>query len=141
MSLVILLPVTAFAGTTGKIAGQVVDAQTKEPLIGVNIYTEGYPYGAATDEDGFYFILNVPPGKYTLVAQMIGYHEVKVTNVLVKVDQTTKINFELQPESIQLGEEIVVVARRPLIQKDVTSTDKTVTSEEIQALPDRWYSG
>jgi len=132
---IVMIPVRGVAGTTGKIAGQVVDAQTKEPLIGVNIYTEGYPYGAATDEDGFYFILNVPPGKYTLVAQMIGYHEVKVTDVLVKVDRTTKVNFELQSESIQLGQEIVVVAKRPLIQKDVTSTDKTVTSEEIQALP------
>ena len=60
----IFLPVELFAGTTGKIAGRVMDYKTKEPLIGVNVVIVGTSKGAATDVDGNYFILNIPPGVY-----------------------------------------------------------------------------
>jgi outer membrane receptor protein involved in Fe transport len=138
LSIVILLfssVITVYAGTTGKIAGRILDASDEEPLIGVNIYLEGYPYGAATDEDGFYFILNIPPGTYSVVVQMLSYRDVKVSNVQVNVDLTTRLDFELKPEALELGEQITVVAERPLIQKDVTSSSVNVSSEEIEALP------
>ncbi len=125
----------ARAGTTGKIAGRVMDASTGEPLIGANVYLEGHPYGAATDTDGFYFILNVPPGTYTVVAQMLNYQEVRATRVVVKIDLTTRLDFKLQPTTLELGEEITVVAERPMVQKDVTSTSVSVSHEEIKAMP------
>jgi outer membrane receptor protein involved in Fe transport len=125
----------SFAGTTGKIAGRVTDASTGEPLIGVNIYIEGHPYGSASDADGFFFIINLPPGKYTLVAQMLNYQEVRITDVKVNIDLTTRLDFKLKPQALELGEEITVVAERPLIQKDVTSTSVTVSTEEISTLP------
>jgi len=63
----------AFAGTTGKIAGKVIDASTRQPLPMVNIQIVGTTYGAATDLDGNYFIINVPVGTYSLRASIIGY--------------------------------------------------------------------
>lgn len=129
-----LLSLQALAGTTGKIAGLAKDKSNGEPMVGANIYIDGHPYGAASDVDGYYFILNIPPGTYTLVAQMIGYHEVRITGVRVDVDLTTKVNFELQSENIE-GQEVVVVADRPLIQNDLTSTSVNISSEEIKALP------
>ncbi|RMI24672.1 MAG: TonB-dependent receptor [Calditrichaeota bacterium] len=140
VALAILLLVTAGymvqgrAGTTGKIAGVVRDKSTGEPLVGVNVYLEGHPLGAATDADGYYFIINIPPGSYTLVTQMVGYQEVRITGVEVKVDLTTHVNVELPPEAVQ-GREVVVVSERPLIQKDLTSTSVNISSEEIKALP------
>ena len=53
--LMLLITTGAKAGTTGKISGKIVDYQSKEALIGVNILIEGTSIGGATDVDGFYF--------------------------------------------------------------------------------------
>jgi hypothetical protein len=66
------------AGTTGKITGMVIDTETKESLPGANLIIEGTTMGAATDLDGYYVILNIPPGNYNLIASMIGYEKAKV---------------------------------------------------------------
>ncbi|MCK6622051.1 MAG: TonB-dependent receptor [Calditrichaceae bacterium] len=127
------------AGTTGKIAGQVIDEASGDPLPGVNVYVENYPFGGATDADGFFFMLNIPPGKYTVVIQMLGYQEVRYKDVKVNVDLTTQLNTRLKAETIQ-GSQVVVVADRPLIQKDVTSTQVKISSDEIRALPVEDYN-
>ncbi|NVM01832.1 MAG: carboxypeptidase-like regulatory domain-containing protein, partial [Candidatus Helarchaeota archaeon] len=62
-----------YAGTTGKVQGTILDSESNEPLPGVNIMIEGTTLGAATDESGFFFIINIPPGTYSLKASMIGY--------------------------------------------------------------------
>lgn len=124
-----------FAGTTGKIVGQVVDASTGEPLPGVNILIENTMLGAATDVDGTYMILNVPPGIYTLRANIIGYRDMVVSNVRVNVDKTTRIDFRLQQTTLQLGETIEVTAERPMVRKDLTSTESSVGSDVIKSLP------
>ena len=50
----------------GKITGVVKDASTGEALIGANVLIEGTTIGAATNVDGYFVILNVPPGTYNL---------------------------------------------------------------------------
>lgn len=121
------------AQTTGKIAGRVVDTEG-EPLPGVNVIVEGELKGSATDAEGYYFILNVRSGTYTLSASMIGFKKVSVTDVRVSVDRTTKIDFELEEETFE-GEEIVVVAQKKLITKDQTSASAKVSGDEILNLP------
>ncbi len=123
-----------WAGTTGKIAGRVVDASTGDPLPGVNVFIEGTTLGAATDADGYYYIINVKPGKYTLHFQYVGYKPVKITNVVVHIDLTTTIDAKMEPSTLTT-EEVVVIAQRPVIQKDIAASQKNITSEEIQALP------
>ncbi|MDP2038276.1 MAG: carboxypeptidase-like regulatory domain-containing protein, partial [Ignavibacteria bacterium] len=109
-----------FAGTTGKISGTVKDKSTGEALPGCSISVEGTVLGAVCDVNGEYYIINMRPGKYTLVATMIGYKSYKVTNVQVIVDLTTKVDFSIEATTIDLGE-TVVRAERPIIEKDVTS--------------------
>src|SRR6056297_2298015 len=78
------------AATTGKIMGKVVDSKTGEALVGVNIIVEGEEgFGAATNKNGGFVIVNVPPGTYTVQASMIGYAKLRKTGVEVNVDQTT----------------------------------------------------
>ncbi len=124
----------SWAGTTGKIAGVVKDAKTGDPLPGVNVIIEGTTMGAATDAEGYYFIINVPPGTYNIRAQMIGYRPEVRTNVLVRVDLTTEVNFQLEQTVVEVSE-VVVEAERPLVQKDLTSGRAIVTAEQIKALP------
>ncbi len=123
-----------FAGTSGKIAGQVVDANTKEPLVGANVIVEGTYLGASTDVDGDYYIINVPVGTHTLVVSYIGYKTVKYPGVKVILDQTTPVNFELT-EDIAEGEAIVVTADAFKVQKDETTKKITIQKEDIQAMP------
>lgn len=132
--LLLTLGQTTWAASTGKIAGQVIDQDTKEPLIGVNVVIEGTSLGAATDADGFYFILNIPPGKYQVRAVMIGYANVIKENVQVSINQTTDLNFSLREQSVE-GETVVVEAERPVIQMDVSSSQRIVTSDAIQNRP------
>ena len=130
----IFFPALVFAGTKGKIAGTVTDAETGKPLPAANVIIEGTTMGAAADKDGYYVILNVPPGTYTLKASMMGYAKVTVTEVHVSVDRTTTVDFKMKPMVLP-GEEVVVVAKRPVVQKDVAGSQKVVTSDQIEALP------
>lgn len=129
-----LFNINSFAGTTGKISGKVIDAKSGEPIIGANVLIIGTTLGAAADVDGNFFIINIPPGKYKVKVSSIGYNIVLIKNVKVSVDQTTKLNFKLQSEAIKIGN-VIVVAKRPIIQKDLTSTQSNISGEDIAMLP------
>ncbi len=131
--LLVCMPALPASGQ-GKIAGRVTDAATGESLIGVNILIEGTQQGTVTDTDGNYVLLNVRPGAYTLVFSYIGFQTQRVTDVRVTTGQTTRTDLEMREQVIQ-GEEIVVRAERPLVQKDLTASKKTVIAEEIDQLP------
>lgn len=131
----LLSTATIFAGTTGKIAGKVTDQETGEPLPGANVILEGTTRGAATGLDGSYVIVNVPPGLYTLRISMIGYADYVVQNLRVNIDLTTRIDAALESEVLTLGEEITVVAERPVVLKDVSSSEVFIQEEEVRALP------
>lgn len=122
------------AGTTGKIVGNVTDAKTGEPLPGVNIILIGTSYGAVTDFEGNYLILNLQPGTYTIRASSIGYAPLSYSNTQVNVDLTTKQDFQLSEETV-VGEEVVITAERPLVQKDLTATTAVVGGDDIKQLP------
>ncbi len=119
----------------GKLSGQVIDAETGDPLPGANIVVVGSSLGAASGLDGAYTILRVPPGTYELRADFIGYQKVLTRNVEVLTDLTTRINFSLNTETVELGEEVVVIAERPIIRKDLTSAEARVQADEILRLP------
>jgi hypothetical protein len=127
--------VSNYASTTGKIQGKVIDKNTREPMPGVNVLVVGTNMGAATDINGEYFILQVPPGIYTIRATMIGYGEIIIQEVRVRVDLTTNIDFEIEESSVELEGEVVITASRPIIQKDVTSSTQFVGIAELQRLP------
>lgn len=141
MLVISILPnVFIFAGTGGKIAGRVIDENNKNPLPGVNVIIEGTSAGSATDIHGEYVILNVPPGFYTVKATYIGFTPLRVENLRVNIDQTTRQNFQLATEVIK-GEEVTVTAERKLVRMDLTSSQKITTSEEILQMPVESFIG
>jgi outer membrane cobalamin receptor len=123
-----------FAGTTGKISGIVRDADNGEPLPGANVFLEGTSLGASTDNDGFYYVLNIPPGTYVVQATYIGYGSSTKSEVRVTTDMTTKLDFELMSELLET-ETVVVTAVRPAIQKDLTSSQQSFDAGEISESP------
>lgn len=129
-----------FGAITGKIQGKVKDKATGEPLPFVNVVIEETTMGAASNMEGEYFIINVPVGTYTLSATMMGYKITRVENVKVSADMTTRMDFLLEPTVI-VGEEVVVTAERPIVQRDVTSSMKRFETEEIQHMPISDFQG
>ncbi|MFQ6617916.1 MAG: TonB-dependent receptor domain-containing protein [Fidelibacterota bacterium] len=140
LAFIFILYSLTIAGTTGKITGRVVNKETKEPLIGVNVILKGTDMGAATDINGNYVILNVPPGKYTVKSSMIGFISVEVKDVRVTIDLTSTVNFELTPTVLEIGEPISVVGERPIVQMDLTSSAVAISSEQIAEMPVEEFS-
>ena len=126
----------ARAGTTGKITGRVIDKATQEGLPGASVALVGTAMGAATDRNGDFVILNLPPGVYTLKASFIGYASVSLANVKISINQTTNVTVELTESALQ-ADEVTVVAERPLVRQDATGTVAIVSREDLQTLPVR----
>ena len=133
--LILLLFSLSFAGTTGKISGRVVDAETGEPLPGVNVIIDGTGMGASTDLDGLYFIINIPVGNYSVRASMMGYNTMITQEVAVRGDLTTTVEFNMTVKVLESDQEVIVVAERPMVQKDLTSGRAIVGAEEIKEMP------
>ncbi len=123
-----------FAQTTGKIAGRVIDQQTGQPLPGANIIIEGTNLGAASDQNGDFFIINLSPQTYTLQVRMMGYKPVTVRDVHVSVNRTEYLEIKMQTMVIE-GEAVVVTAPKITLRKDQTSTVKNVSADEMEILP------
>ena len=124
---------TAFSQSVGKVSGVVRDAETNEALIGCNVTILGTNLGAATDADGAFFILNVPPGKYDIQASMLGYQKVLLRGSVVNAGRTTTANFALKSTALE-QKEIIVEATRPDVEREKTSTSAIIRSEDVRSL-------
>ena len=122
------------AGTTGKLSGIVYDADTKEPIVGCNVIVQNSDLGTATDEDGYFFIMNISPGPYDIRFSMIGYSDCLVNKLEINSDLTTALNVPMELSALS-GEEVVITADENKINKNLTSTTAIVTSKVIDKLP------
>jgi outer membrane receptor protein involved in Fe transport len=135
MSLLLgIVPVLLMAGTTGKISGKIFNKATGEPIPSAVIQVVGEKIGTVSDPDGYYVILQIKPGIYSIKASLIGFTEQTVTGVQVRADLTTQIDIRLTEGSIDF-QEVIVKADRPLINKDETARTSIVTSETFSDLP------
>ncbi|MFC1543471.1 carboxypeptidase regulatory-like domain-containing protein [Candidatus Neomarinimicrobiota bacterium] len=133
-ALVLALSAPLWGGVTGKIAGRVTDAETDEPLPGANVVIQGTIMGGATDSDGFYFIINVAPGGYTVTATMMGYETVNKTDVVVSVDRTVTVDYSLSP-TVLIGQEVTVLAEREIVPMDISASHIVAGADQIARVP------
>ena len=124
----------SYAATTGKVQGTVRDAQTGEVLPGANVVIEGTQRGAVTDPDGFFVILLVDPGTYAMTASLVGYDAQRQTGIRVQTDLTTTVDFQIREAALELGE-ITVIAERPPVEPDKTTSKYIMSAEDLEAVP------
>lgn len=129
------MPSELYAGNTGKISGIIIETGTGEPLIGANILVLETELGASTDINGKYFIIGIPPGSYSVRASYVGYQTVTMTNVIISTDHTTELDFKLEPTNISLKNEVVVVAKKPPIELDVSSSRQEINFSNVKNVP------
>jgi len=128
-----MAPGALLAGTTGKLAGTVLD-QDGKPVVAVTVIVGGLNKGAYTDTLGAYAIQNIPAGTYAISASRLGYRKTTVQDVIISADRTTDLDLTLQEAAVEM-KEVVVTAERPPVDLNKTSSEVTITSKEIESLP------
>ncbi|MCX7611540.1 MAG: TonB-dependent receptor [Ignavibacterium sp.] len=121
-----------FAQSTGSLSGTIKDKATGEALPGVNVVLKGTYYGAATDMNGRYNIPSINPGNYTVEISLIGYKTVQFTGVQIVANQNKKIDVLLEETVLTLGQDVVVVGEKPLMDVEETQSKKTLSKEDIE---------
>ena len=123
------------AAQTGKLTGVVTDAQSGQPIEGVQIQVQGTGLGALTQANGRYVIISVPPGRYTVLARRIGYQPAEQVGTDIRIDVTRTVDFALNSAAGQLSVQRIVAPPTPLIERGITGSSQSVSSETIEALP------
>lgn len=88
----LILYLISFVGFSqlGTIRGVIIDDQTGETLIGVNVVLKGTTTGSSTDLDGS-FSIRAEAGTYDVIASYISYSPLTITKVVVKADEVTNV--------------------------------------------------
>ncbi|MBA2563810.1 MAG: TonB-dependent receptor [Gemmatimonadetes bacterium] len=125
----------AQGGTSGKVEGTVTDRDTGEPLPGAQVIVDGTQLGNIADDNGYYFINNVPAGAQTVTASFLGY-QTESGQYRILLGQTTTANFSLSTEVIVADSAIVTVTERePLVPRDNTISKSRFIKENVEDLP------
>jgi outer membrane receptor protein involved in Fe transport len=133
LSLLLAGPEVAKAGTTGRLAGRILDA-AKQPLVGVNVAVPAARLGALSTDDGSYVILNVPAGTYDVRVSLLGYQPVVTQGVVVSADNTTTLDMTLKVSPVEM-QEVVVKAERPVVDVNQTSQIAAISRKQLNTLP------
>jgi outer membrane receptor protein involved in Fe transport len=123
-----------FAAEMGRIQGRVVDASTNDVIPGASVVLEGTEMGAACDENGNYLIPFAPAGTHRVTASCIGFNPTTQDLVVVISNQTTNLNFKLNPTIYQI-QPTVVHATRAVVIRTQTQTSHTTTADDISKMP------
>ena len=111
MTLALMLTVAVAASPAsgqqaGTITGQVLAAQTQQPVASVQVFIANLNIGTLSQSNGRYLLQNVPPGTHTLTAERIGYRTM-TQDVQVAAGGTVVINLQVSTEALALNEIIV----------------------------------
>ncbi len=127
-----LTPAADKATGAGVISGRVID-DMGAPIPGASVLLPGTPYGAAGTFDGLYLIPDIPAGRYSVAAQLVGHMRVRYGRVAVLPGSVTAVDFVLYPNR-------VIVARiegcaLPMFDRYITTNRWTRSDYQIEPLP------
>lgn len=132
-----ILFVLLFASLTaysqnGNISGTVYDS-SGAPLPDVNVKIKGSYKGTASDIDGKYSLTGISEGEYIVEVSAIGFKTVEYTGIKVSSGETTSLDLKLNTTSFTVGEEILVVGERPLLDIEQTESKHIMTAKDIES--------
>ncbi len=119
---------------SGKIQGIVKDATTEEPIAYADVLILDTEIGAATDEQGRFFILNVETGMYTLEISCIGYQTKRLENVIVETGYATRLEIDITQTAIEIAP-ITVTSELPVVKKDYVGSTYIIRRTQLPHLP------
>ena len=125
---------TLHAQATGKLEGRIRD-QAGAPVPGAQVRIEGTAFGAVANNQGYYFLNNVPAGSVDLTATFVGYKPVRVTGLRVLSGQTVTQDFALEQQAVDIGEIEVTAAVNALVPRDAVTTKQSIDGGYTEKLP------
>src|SRR3989454_4897531 len=132
-----LLPQIAFGQAVGGTILGTVSDPTGAVIPGVSVTLTHTATGLArtiiTDEKGEYFGPSLPPGVYSITAELAGFKKVSLQNVQLGVDQ--KIRMDLMLEIGQVTDSVTIESAAPLGQTESSDLSATVSETQIKNLP------
>lgn len=133
ISIIICLVSGIFAQSgVGKLSGKIIDAITKEPLIGANVVVLNTQLGAATNVEGDYFVLNITPGTYDVQITYVGYAKRIIKGVRIVAGITYQLDADLSSDFTT--DEVTIVGKKFFEEKS-TNTTKVLDANEISKVP------
>jgi len=133
-----LLALPALAQSTGTLSGQVVDANTQQPVADAVVIAQSPALQgeqtAVSDTSGSFEITLLPSGGYSLTVQREGYQPFTQQGLKVNIDRTIRVKLSLVPESLK-EQAIEIVAQRPSISVTTTQQGGTVSKEQMGLIP------
>jgi hypothetical protein len=118
----------------GKIQGIVKDEDSGKPIPYAHVSVLNTQIGAATAEDGTFFVLSIAPGSYTVEFSHMGYQTKLVKDVIVEINQTVRLEITLKQSPIEIAP-VTVISKTPLVSKDMTGTTYIIRKAELAMLP------
>jgi len=123
-------------GFTAAVLGTVTD-NTGAVLPGVTITVTntdtGQQRALLTDERGNYQALQLPPGKYSVAAELQGFKRLVRDAITLQVDQRQQLNFSLELGTV--SENVTVVGEAAQVQTETATVGAVVTAQQAQELP------
>ncbi|MBT8279863.1 MAG: TonB-dependent receptor [Bacteroidia bacterium] len=125
--------------TTSNIKGLVLD-ENSEPLPVANIVAihtpTGTKYGAATNFDGRYNILNMRVGgPYSITISYVGYKTQTYDDVFLTLGKTENINVVMVPDSETLEAVVLSVTAGGTFGSDRTGAETSIRNRDLKRLP------
>jgi outer membrane receptor for ferrienterochelin and colicins len=111
---ILVFPIFSFSSTYAQevtLSGSVTSENSPAPFV--NIYLKNTELGTSSNENGWYELKNIPPGKYTLIASTIGYMPFSQL-IVVKKGQEQFIEIDLKPSIESLEEMVVTGTLKPV---------------------------
>ncbi len=125
---------------TANLRGIVIDKKTKNPIPSANVVLKvGYEEVMATSADleGKFEMIDLWAGSYRLVVSLVGYQQYILDTLILKSDSIKFFEVRMNKSGVTFEEYEIVDYKVPMIDKDRTENDVTVTSEEIARMPNR----
>jgi hypothetical protein len=122
--------------TTGELTGRIVDASGDVvPGVTVTLRSEdtGLVRTVVTNQSGDYLFVLMPPGRYTVEAELAGFRKIERPGVVVSVG--SRQTLPLQLEVGALTEVLIVTGQAPLIETTRSDLGGVITPTEITGLP------
>lgn len=116
--LIIVISGLSFGQNTASVNGFVKDQTSGETLIMAHILLKGTTTGTATNTSGYYTLVDLQPGTYTLACTYIGYKRREIT-ITLDPNQHLRFDIELVPEKLHLGEVVVRSKRQKEEERDI----------------------
>jgi hypothetical protein len=108
--------------------GAIADAQVTLTNLGTS-----EKHTQTTGTDGLYQFTNLFPGRYRVDAEKAGFKHTSHTEVVVEVQQTSRIDMTMQLG--QVTQTVEVTGETPLMQPDTSSLGQVIDQREANELP------